>query len=68
MSKEARWFGAAVGVSAGIFVWVLGLNKSLWPAHSEWILLAVVAIVTVVSTVLIQRGERRSRDHVRRLG
>jgi hypothetical protein len=67
MSKEATWFGTAVGVSAGILVWVVGLDKSLCPAHPEWFLLAVTLFVAAVSAVMIQRGERPGPEQVHKV-
>jgi len=62
MSKEAKWVGAAVGASAGILVWVVRLHEALWPAHPGWVLLAIVCGVAAVSTVMIERNDRRSAD------
>ena len=64
MSKEAKYFGTAVGVSAGILAWVVGLHKTLWSAHPQSVLLAIVFVVAVGSAVIIGRGERRGCDHV----
>jgi len=59
--------GAAVGVSAGIFVWVVGLDKSLWPSHPDFFLVAVSLLVGAVSLVIIQRGEPRSPEHAKKV-
>jgi hypothetical protein len=67
MSKEPKLLGAAVGLSAGIFVWVLGLDRSLSPAHPELFLLAVILLVAAVSIVIIQRGEPRSPEHAKKV-
>ena len=67
MSKESKLLGAAVGVSAGIFVWVVGLDKSLWPSHPEFFLVAVSLLVGAVSLVIIQRGEPRSPEHAKKV-
>jgi hypothetical protein len=66
MSKEARWIGIAVGISAGILAWVVKLHQALWSAHPQWMLLAIVCGVGVVCSVMIERGERRSRDRVQK--
>jgi len=67
MSKESKLLGAAVGVSAGIFVWVVGLHKSLWPSHPDFFLVAVSLLVGAVSLVIIQRGEPRSPEHAKKV-
>ncbi len=55
MSKEAGWVGTAVGVSAGILVWVVGLHNALWPAHPRWVLAAVICGVAALSSIVIER-------------
>ena len=60
MSAESGWVGTAIGISVGMLGWVVGLGQVLWPQHPGWALLLIVAGVSVVSMLMLERHERRS--------
>ena len=64
MSTESGWVGTAVGASVGVLGWVVGLGKVLWPEHPQLALLFIIAGVSIVSMVIIERNDRRSANRV----
>ena len=62
MSTESGWVGTAVGASAGVLGWVVGLGKVLWPEHPQWALIFFIVGVTIVSIVIVERTDRRSTN------
>ena len=59
MSAELGW-GAAVGGSAGIFSWVVGLGNIVWPKHPQWALFLIAVAVTIVSLLILERSDGRT--------
>jgi hypothetical protein len=62
LSTESGWVGTATGASVGVLAWVVGLGKVLWPEHPQWALLFIIVGVTIISTVIIERNDRRSTN------
>jgi hypothetical protein len=62
MSAESGWVGTAVGTSVGTLGWVVGLGKVIWPEHPQWALFFVTVGVTIVSTLILERNDRRSAN------
>jgi hypothetical protein len=60
MSAESGWAAAAIGASAGVLGWVVGLGKILWPQHPQWALFFIIIGVTAVSTPIVEWNDRRS--------
>ena len=60
MSAECGWIGIAVGMAVGTLGWVVGLGNVLWPEHPLWALAVIVAGVSIVSAVMLERNEHRS--------
>ena len=60
MSTESGW-AVAVGAAAGIFSWVVGLGKFLWPNHPQWALFLIAAGVTIVAMAVLGRHDRRTK-------
>jgi hypothetical protein len=58
MSAESGW-AVAVGAAAGIFSWVVGLGKFLWPNHPQWALSLITAGVTILALAILGRHDRR---------
>ena len=59
MSGESGW-AAAVGISAGILSWVVGLGDILWPKHPQWALFLIAVVVTIVSMMILERSDGRT--------
>jgi hypothetical protein len=59
MGAESGW-AAAVGVSAGILSWVVGLGNILWPKHPQWALFLIAAVVTIVCMLILERSDART--------
>ncbi|HEY2468695.1 MAG TPA: hypothetical protein VGI45_12760 [Terracidiphilus sp.] len=64
MSMESGWVGTAVGAAVGTLGWVVGLGKVLWPEHPQWALFFIIAGVSIVSAMILERNDRRSTDRV----
>ena len=62
MSAESGWVGTAVGASLGVFAWVVGLGKVLWPEHPQWALFFFIVGATIVSIVIVERTDQRSTN------
>jgi membrane protein implicated in regulation of membrane protease activity len=59
MSAESRW-ASAIGIAVATLAWVVGLGNLLWPGHPLWALFFLAVVVTLVSTMILRRSERRS--------
>jgi len=59
MSAESGWVGTAIGVAVGTFGWVVRLGDILWPEHPQWALFLITICVSAVSTVILERDDRR---------
>ena len=62
MSAESGWVATAIGASAGVLGWVVGLGKVLWPEHPQWALFFIIIGVTAVSMVIVEWEDRRSTN------
>lgn len=60
MSAESGLLGTATGAAVGLLGWVVGLGSVLWPGHPQWALFFIIVGVSVVSTVILERNERRA--------
>lgn len=54
MSSESGW-AIAVGTAVGMLGWVVGLGNVLWPEHPQWALFLIIAGVTIISIVTLER-------------
>lgn len=63
MSAESGWVATAIGTAIGTLGWVVGLGKVLWPEHPQWALVFITVVVTIVSTVILERNDRRGTTH-----
>jgi hypothetical protein len=63
MRTESGWVGTAIGIAVGMFAWVVGLGRVLWPAHPQWALLLIIVLVSIVSAVILDWNDRRGAAH-----
>lgn len=62
VSLETIWFAVALGVSAGILAWAVGLHKTILPSHPQLLLSALVFGVTALSAVVLKQNEHRNSN------